>query len=96
MQTEDYKIVLLDTLKILAKAEIEMFEAMVNLGFSGEYTDISRQHEPGEMLNLEIEMFADTGDENLNQVTALVKEMMRTRISLMNLNAIDEEDLELD
>jgi hypothetical protein len=96
MQPQDYKDVLRDTVRIVFNAENEVFTAMVNLGFSGEYADISRLHQVGEELDLELAMFEDTPDENLNLITSLVKQMMRTRLSLMNLNSFTEEDLSTD
>jgi hypothetical protein len=59
--------------KTLHQAEIELFTAMVNVGFKGTYEDISRLHETGEVLNLELAMFEGTEDANLEALVEVVK-----------------------
>ena len=92
MQNElSYRQSLEEAIKVLHQAEIQVFTAMVNVGFSGEYESISRLHEPGEVLNLEVAMFEDTTDTNLNQLVDLVKQIASVKMSLMNLNALKVE-----
>lgn len=92
----DYKAKVFEGLKALAMAERELFTAMVNIGFSGVYDDISKLHSVGEVLDLELAMFEDTDDANLNLYSSMVRKMMETKLRLMNLNNLSEEDLGLD
>lgn len=89
MQLENYKESLYDAVRVLHNAEQEVFTAMVNIGFAGEYSEISKLHEPGEILDLELAMFEDTGDANLDKMVDLVKAMAGVKESLINLNALD-------
>lgn len=91
---QDYKDTIKDALAALHKAETQIFTALVNVGFAGQYSDISRLHEIGEVLNLEIAMFEDTGDENLTLLVHLVKDVARVKHSLANLNNIDINTIE--
>jgi hypothetical protein len=98
MQDEDYQDTLKDAVRILHDAEIEIFTAMVNVGFKGAYDEISKLHEVGEVLNLEIAMFENTGDANLDTLVKIVKEISRTKHQLININGLDielEDDIEL-
>ncbi len=94
MKAQDYKQTLVEAIQLLANAENELFTAMVNVAFSGEYREISSLHQVGEVLNLELAMFEDTPDSNLNHLSKLVKQLAETKNTLMNLNGIEEEDIE--
>jgi hypothetical protein len=89
MQNTDYRESLGDAVRALHQAEIELFTAMVNVGFKGAYADISRLHETGEVLELELAMFERTDDANLEAMVELVKQVARTKQSLISLNALD-------
>jgi hypothetical protein len=92
MSSEEYKQWLVDAVRTLQNAENEIFTAMVNVGFSGVYKDISRVHEPGDVINMELAMFEDTDDQNLELLVEAVKKIAEIKESLMNLNGIDEEE----
>lgn len=89
MQNTDYRNSLEDAVRSLHQAEMELFTAMVNVGFKGTYEDISRLHEVGEVLNLELAMFEDTGDANLEALVQVVKQVARTKQSLIRMNALE-------
>ncbi|HSB91557.1 MAG TPA: hypothetical protein VLC28_00505 [Flavitalea sp.] len=96
MMSTEYKQWLEDAVRTLQNAENEVFTAMVNVAFSGVYKDISRVHEPGDVINMELAMFEDTDDQNLDLLVDAVKKIAETKESLINLNALeidlDEED----
>ena len=100
MATSEYKQWLEDAVHTLQNAENEVFTAMVNVGFSGVYKDISRVHEPGDVINMELAMFEETDDQNLDLLVDLVKKIATIKESLINLNALeidlDEEEDESD
>ena len=97
VSSTEYKQWLEDAVHTLQNAENEIFTAMVNVGFSGVYKDISRVHEPGDIINMELAMFEDTGDQNLDLLVDAVKKIAEIKESLINLNALEinlEEDEE--
>ena len=89
MPTADYRQALEEAVRILHGVETEVFTAMVNVGFTGPYEEISRLHEVGEVLNLEVAMFERTGDTNLDALVDLVKQIARVKQQLINLNALN-------
>ena len=93
MSTSEYKQWVEDAVHTLQNAENEVFTAMVNVAFSGVYKDISRVHEPGDVINMELAMFEETDDQNLELLVDLVKKIATIKESLINLNAL-EIDLE--
>jgi hypothetical protein len=95
MSSSEYKQWLEDAVHTLQNAENEIFTAMVNVGFSGVYKDISRVHEPGDVINMELAMFEDTDDQNLDFLVEAVRKITEIKESLINLNALEinlEED----
>lgn len=94
MQPQDYRDALTEAVNTLQEVENQVFTAMVNVGFAGEYRDISELHEPGEVLNLELAMFEDTNDQNLTSLVELVKEIAAVKMKLINLNALEVEEEE--
>ena len=95
MATSEYKQWLEDAVHTLQNAENEVFTAMVNVAFSGVYKDISRVHEPGDVINMELAMFEETDDQNLDLLVDAVKKIAEIKESLINLNAL-EVDLDED
>jgi spore germination protein GerM len=91
MQTPEYREALEDAVRDLYRAENSLFTAMVNLGFKGTYNDISKLHDVGDVIDLEIAMFENTGDANLDALVAVIKEVAYTRAEITNLNAIQIE-----
>src|SRR6476660_6311042 len=96
MSTTEYKQWLEDAVHTLQNAENEVFTAMVNVAFSGVYKDISRVHEPGDVINMELAMFEETNDQNLDLLVDAVKKIAEIKESLININALeidlDEEE----
>jgi hypothetical protein len=91
MQNLNYQEALIEAVKTLHAVEIKVFTAMVNVGFTGPYEEISNLHEVGEVLNLEVAMFENTGDANLDVLTGLVKQISGIKRRLINLNALKVE-----
>jgi hypothetical protein len=91
MNASDYNTTLEEAAKVLNEAENMIFTAIVNVGFAGEYLDISQLHEEGEVLNLELPMFEDTDDQNLTLLAELVKEIVAVKERLINLNRLQIE-----
>ena len=95
MARDTYKEALEEAVYTLHKAETEIFTAMVNVGFNGVYEEIGKLHEPGEVINLELAMFENTTDTNLDLMVKTINKIFSVKNSLINLNAL-EVDLEDD
>jgi hypothetical protein len=91
MQPLDYRETIVEAL--LNVAQIKMFAAMVNVGMAGSLAEADA-FDLGEVVDFEIEMFEDSGDANLEILIRLIKQMEAARQSLMNLNAIGEDEIE--
>ena len=100
MQDDHYKKTLEQAVYLLHDAETELFSAMVNIGFAGVYEDISKVYEHGESINLELAMFENTSDANLDLMVDLIQQLINVKNSLINLNNLqvdlDKEDEETD
>lgn len=94
MQNENYRSSLAEAVQVLQDVENQVFTAMVNVGFAGEYQDISQLHEPGEVIDLELAMFEDTNDQNLSELADLVKQIAEVKLRIINLNALEIEEEE--
>lgn len=87
----DYREALEEAVRTLHKVEIELFTAMVNVGFKGPYDDLSKLHEVGEVINLEVAMFEETGDHNVDLLIGALKNVAKVKQEILNINAIDIE-----
>ncbi len=87
----DYREALEEAVRTLHKVEIELFTAMVNVGFKGPYDDLSKLHEVGEVINLEVAMFEETGDHNVDLLIGALKNVAKVKQEIVNINAIDIE-----
>ena len=94
MQQQEYRDTIVETLNTLEVAQTRLFTAMVNVGMTGTHIDIDTAFDLGEIYNFEIEMFEDSGDANLDLIIKLLKQMEVAKQSLMNLNAIDQDELD--
>jgi hypothetical protein len=94
MQQQEYRETIIETLNKLEVAQTRLFTAMVNVGMKGTHIDIDTVFDLGEVYDFEIEMFEDSGDANLDIIVKLLKQMEAAKQSLMNLNAIDEDDID--
>ncbi|MGZ5247312.1 MAG: hypothetical protein ACXWV5_09745 [Flavitalea sp.] len=92
----DYHSTILDAINTLHNAENEIFTAMVNTGMQGVYKDVIRSHEVGDVIDLELAMFEDTGDQNLDALIEAIKAVATAKQTLANLNNIDLDELELE
>jgi hypothetical protein len=91
MPMTDYREALEEAVRTLHKVEIELFTAMVNVGFKGPYDDLSKLHEVGEVINLEVAMFEETGDHNVDLLIGALKNVAKVKQEIVNINAIDIE-----
>jgi hypothetical protein len=89
MPMTDYREALEEAVRTLHRVEIELFTAMVNVGFKGPYDDLSRLHDVGEVINLEVAMFEETGDRNVDLLIESLKKVAQVKQELVDINDID-------
>ena len=89
---QDYKTTIIEALNRLNIAQTRMFTAMINVGMSNTFKEL--EFEAGDTINFEIESFEDSGDANLETIIDLIKKMEETKLKLMNLNAVNEDELD--
>jgi len=75
-------------LECLDEAEGHAMSAVLNIAFAGEYKELGRLYEIGEILEIEPAMFEDTGDANIDLVLKLVYEINSVKESIRNLNGL--------
>ena len=93
MERQDYRTIIIDALNQLNIAQTRMYTAMINVGMAGTLSDIN-SFEVGDVIPFEIESFEDSGDASLESIVSLIKEMEVVKRKIMNLNAVNEEELD--
>ena len=89
---QDYRDTIIESLNRLSIAQTSMFTAMINLGMSNTFKDLN--FEMGDVIPFELESFENSGDANLDILIDLIKQMEVAKMSLMNLNSVNEDELE--
>jgi hypothetical protein len=85
---QTYKQALQTALECLNDAEGHAMSAVLNIAFAGEYKELGRLYEIGEILDVEPAMFQDTGDANIDLILKLVYEIYSVKESIRNLNGL--------
>ncbi|SHG30812.1 hypothetical protein SAMN05444483_10898 [Salegentibacter echinorum] len=86
------KIIL--TYKHLLKVHEELLTRIINVGMTGEYAEINTVFEPGDTYKFDLDQFRGTEDTNLKILIGFFDELENMMNSLVNINAITENDLE--
>ena len=79
MKPLDYKKTIEDAIIVLHKAEREIFTSTVNMAFAGEYKDISKVHDEGEIIKMEMEFFESSEDINVRTMADIVKKIFEIK-----------------
>ena len=85
---QTYQEALKTALECLEEAEGHTMTAILNIAFAGEYKELGRLYEVGEILQIEPAMFEDSGDANIDLILKLVYEINSVKDSSSNLGAI--------
>ena len=93
MQNKKYRKHLGEAVSFLYFAESTVFDWIVNLAFSGIYSDIAEVHENNELVEMDPAYFEDTDDPNVEMLMNLWKRLGLTREKIMNLSAIEEDEV---
>jgi hypothetical protein len=87
---QTYKEALKSALECLEEAEGHTLSAILNIAFAGEYKELGRLYEVGEILQVEPAMFEDTGDGNIDLILKLIYEINSVKESIRNLNRLEK------
>lgn len=83
-----YKEAVETALSCLDEAEGHSMSAILNIAFAGEYKELGKLYEVGEILQIEAAMFEDTGDANIDLILKLVYHINSVKESIRNLNGL--------
>ncbi|MBO2545997.1 hypothetical protein J0871_16390 [Salegentibacter sp. BDJ18] len=85
------KIIL--TYRHLLKVHEELQTSIINVGMTGEYSEVNTVFKPGDTYKFDLEQFRGTEDLNLNKLLNFFDELEKLMSSLANINRITEEEL---
>jgi hypothetical protein len=89
----DYKTTIINAINSLTTTQVATFSSIVNIGMASDLKDL--EFEEGEEIDFELAHFDGSNDINIQTLVALFRQMEEAKQSLINLNAINEDDLDL-
>jgi len=84
-----YKEALYSALECLEEAQGHALSGVLNIAFAGEYKELGRLYEVGEMLQIEPPAFEDTGDANIDLILKVIYEIDSVKERIRNLNGLE-------
>lgn len=84
---------IIDSIKNLIEIREIIFEQIVNIAMSSAYKDLDTVFEVGDQYNFSIKQFEDLKDVNVQKFVKYFKRTDELIASLLNINAIQEEEL---
>ncbi|AFL83249.1 hypothetical protein Belba_0592 [Belliella baltica DSM 15883] len=91
-----YREQIIDTINELWEARIKVFGLLVSMAMSNDYKELDEAFEIGEVFKFHYAHFEDLDDVNIQKMISLCKSMDETINSLLNLNGIDKEEVDID
>lgn len=92
---DNNKTKILETIENLVEARDIIFTQIVNLSMSGEMNHIDSAFDVGESYRFTLSHFEDVEDINVQKLVSLCKKLEETVFTLMNLNGINENEINL-
>jgi hypothetical protein len=92
---ENNKTKIIEVIENLVEARDIIFTQIVNLAMAGEMNHIESAFDIGEGYNFSLAHFEDVEDINVQKLVSLCKQSEKTIFSLMNLNGINENEVNL-
>lgn len=92
---ENPKTQILEIIENLVEARDIIFTQIVNLAMSGEMNHIESAFDVGEDYNFTLAHFEDVEDINVQKLVSLCKKAEKTVFTLMNINGINENEVNL-
>ena len=86
---------IINTIENLIQARDIIFTEIVNLSMSGEMKHLENAFDIGDEYKFVLSHFEDVTDENVWKLVGLCKQVEKTVFSLINLNGINENELNI-
>lgn len=93
---EFYRSSLIHSYNYLWTVRENLLTEILNLAMNGEYEEIGKSFQAGDTYSFDIEQFKGTQDVNLNKLIQFYDELEELMNSLANINAITEEELDIE
>lgn len=90
-----YREQIIQTLNNLIETREIIFEQIINLAMSNEYSALNNTFEIGETYNFTLNHFKKMEDTNVRKMVNLCKNTEKTIFAIMNLNGIKENETNL-
>ena len=91
-----YRYQLIQTIQELQNIKGEIFSQILNLSMSGELNDFDKVFDIGEVYDFDIKHFEDSKDFNVVEYIKAYKKSDKTISTLININVILDEELNLE
>jgi hypothetical protein len=91
-----YRYQLIQTIQELQNIKGEIFSQILNLSMSGELNDFDKVFDIGEVYDFDIKHFEDSKDFNVVELLKAYKKIDKTISTLININVILDEELNLE
>ncbi len=92
---DPYKQCIIDTINKLKEGGDDVFTQAINLAMKGERKDLNDRFETGDEVRFYMEDLESVSDPNVQKLVALLDRIEETMQSLANINALNNEDLDL-
>ena len=89
----EYREKIILTYRHLLEMHEELLTRIINVGMTGEYSEVNTVFKPGDTYKFDLEQFRGTQDNNLNKLLTFFDELENLMNSLANINGITEEEL---
>jgi hypothetical protein len=89
MKDESYVEALNEAVRILQRAEIDVFNVVVQVAFDGPYNATTEFSDPCDALEMELPLFEQNNDPNLSALAGVVKHLCQIRKRLISENALN-------
>ena len=95
IKMSNHRIQILETIENLVEARDIIFTQILNLAMSGEMKHLESAFDLGDKYNFTLKHFESVQDVNVKKLVSLCKNAEETVFSLMNLNGISENEVNL-
>ena len=85
---------IIECIKYLMEVRELFFSKIINIEMTGDLKDINEVFSIGEVFQFEIAHIETSQDSNVQKLTSLYKQLDQTIDTIMNLNAISQEDID--
>lgn len=88
-----YRNSVIESLQLLENVRNQVFTQIVNIAANGEMKEVLDVFEEGDYYTFDIDQFEDSTDVNIQKLFHLCKNIEGIYDSLLNVNAVGDEEL---